>query len=462
VATAAILLCVIASASKGAPPAKLIKLNVAALDTQGQPVTGLASADFQLFEDGKRQDTAFFRFTGSRTWRPTVIIIDLLSERLVTDSTVSQQVADSLKNLESSDSLFLYLLTARGDLYPIHPLPKPDTEVTPAAEPWTRNIVPMLRTALNDLVRLKPVDDRDIKVRFDLTLHALRDLRSRLAQVPGRKNLVWVTRAIPIVGFSATTQTSLDFTGPLRWFCEELEQSQIVVYTVDQSTAEGGSAVGTLDEFTGITGGRGYSSGRAGDAVRQAATDFRANYEVAYYPALKTDGKHHKIRVICGRKEVRFETVHGFYAVAPLLSPSSPAPSGFSSRELPPEMETAAHSPLEAAEIGIRANVSPDPAQAQNVRFEVHIDTADLLPRPTRYPDAGKVFVAFVGYDEGLRQPSRPILVTLTPEQFAAATHGEIGLREAVPVAPGIRKVRVIVFDAELGAIGSVTVPLQR
>jgi VWFA-related protein len=480
--TAAMLLCALASpaVSKEIQRAQLNKLNVVALDAQGQPAAGLSRADFQLYEDGKRQDIAFFRFTGDRTvlatpgareysnragaaWRVTVVLIDLLSERIVDESIIAQQVADSLKNLESSDDLYLYLLTARGDLYPIHPLPKPDTEATPAAEPWTRNIAPMLRTALNDLVQLKPVDDRDIKVRFDLSMQALRELRSQLALASGRKNLVWVTRGIPIVGFSATTQSGLDFTYPLRWFGEELHQAQIVMYTVDQSLAGAAAAIGTLDEFTSITGGRGYSSGRSGDAIQQARTDSRANYEIAYYSAaLNTDGKHHKIRVTCGRKEVRLQTARGFYALAPLVSPGGPAPTGFGSRELPVQAEGAAHSPFDATEIGIRASVSPDPVHPEDLRFAVHIDAADLLPRPAPDQDARRVWIAFVAYDETLKPLPHPVLVALTPERFAAATHGEIGFSEALPVAPGVRKVRVIVFDAALDAIGSVTIAIPR
>jgi hypothetical protein len=68
----------------------------------------------------------------------------------------------------------------------------------------------------------------------------------------------------------------------------------------------------------------------------------------------------------------------------------------------------------------------------------------------------------FAAYDEALKQPSRPIVDSLTAEEFEAATHGEAGLRYAVPIEPAIRKVRVIVYDAELGAVGSVTVPIQR
>jgi hypothetical protein len=61
-----------------------------------------------------------------------------------------------------------------------------------------------------------------------------------------------------------------------------------------------------------------------------------------------------------------------------------------------------------------------------------------------------------------MQQPSHPISVTLTPEQFAAATEGVIRVHGVIPVATTIRKIRVIVYDDELGAVGSVTVPVRR
>jgi hypothetical protein len=113
-------------------------------------------------------------------------------------------------------------------------------------------------------------------------------------------------------------------------------------------------------------------------------------------------------------------------------------------RELHVRAEGAAHSPFDATEIGIRASVSPDPVHPRDLRFAVHIDAADLLPRPAPDQDAGKVRVA------------------LTPDQFASATNGEIGFSEALPVAPAICKVRVIAFYAALDAVGSVTIPMRR
>lgn len=453
----------------GVAPARLSKLNVVALDAQGQPVTGLRSADFQVFEDGKPRDIAFFRFTGDRALlsKPgpheysnrtaavqpvTAILIDLLNGSIMNASILSGEVADALKNLESSEGLYLYILTPRGELYPIHPLPKAGAGVAPAGDPWTRDIAPALQGALKDLVHLQPVDNREIKVVFELTVNALRDLGSQLGQISGRKNLVWLTRGIPITGYSIAAQSRLDFTKPLRGLGQELEQARIVVYAVEQSTAGAPIAPERAEAFealTGITGGRESSSDRAGAAIQQAIADSRANYEIAYYSApLNADGKYHKVRVTCANKDARLQTKLGFYAVA-TAAPGNPA-------------ETAAGSPFDATEIRLRASISPDPVNAKNMRFEIHFDPADLLPRPAPDRDSRSVYVMFAAYDEAQKQPSRPMVDSLTPEEFEAATHSEAGLRYAVPIEQAIRKVRVIVYDAELGAAGSVSIPIQR
>jgi hypothetical protein len=40
-----------------------------------------------------------------------VVLIDLLSDRIMSDSMVGREITDSLKNLESSEGLYLYILT---------------------------------------------------------------------------------------------------------------------------------------------------------------------------------------------------------------------------------------------------------------------------------------------------------------------------------------------------------------
>jgi hypothetical protein len=49
---------------------RLTKVNVVALDRQGQFVAGLRSADFQIQENGKARKIVFFRFTGDTSAQP--------------------------------------------------------------------------------------------------------------------------------------------------------------------------------------------------------------------------------------------------------------------------------------------------------------------------------------------------------------------------------------------------------
>src|SRR5580692_1124569 len=78
---------------------RLIKLNVAATNSRGEPVTDLGAADVQLREDGKPQPIVFFRFAGPQKatvqhaqgefvnrpmTAPLVILLDRWNERIMT------------------------------------------------------------------------------------------------------------------------------------------------------------------------------------------------------------------------------------------------------------------------------------------------------------------------------------------------------------------------------------------
>jgi VWFA-related protein len=471
-------MCTIAEAAD-----QLNILDVAALDSQGLPVTGLQSSDFQLQQDGKTQTIAYFRFTGdkpSQVIKPdaepdphvysnragvplhiTVVLIDLLSDRLLTGATINEELTRALKNVESSEGLYLYILTSSGALYPIHALPAPDSQETAAGEPWTKNIAATLQAALKTVFSFKPVDERDVVFRFNSTMNALKNLGGQMRLASGRKSLVWVTHGVPLNGVSISEQGRVDFTNPLRVVCQELERAQIAVYPVAESTTGAAAALVTeseqsLEEFANITGGRMYRSGGVGDALKQAVNDARANYELGYYtePA-KTDGKHHKLRVTCARKEVRLLAAPGFYA---LFGPQQPADVERNAALL------AVHSPFEATEIGLRASVAPDPGAAGTMRFDIHIDPADLLLRQAGDHRTGRLSMLFAVYGpDGVGQSKPlPIDVNLTTAQYDTAMRGGLEFHQAMPVGATVQRVRVVVVDRDLGAAGSVTIPVGR
>jgi VWFA-related protein len=475
--------------------AELKKLNVAVIDRQGEPVTGLQSSDFRLLEDGKPQTIAFFRFTGdqpiphdqavsrggcsnSTTSRHyTVILIDLLNDRLTGGMAISEEVARSLKEVKSSKSLYIYFLTPTGSLYPLHPMPNPNTAPTLVEAEWTQDLARTVQSALKTLMAFKPVEDRGIKVRFDLTVHALQELGTRMELIPGRKNLVWTTRGFPsYVYLSSSDNDTVDFAEPFRVICEFLKNQQIVVYPVEESprgpASMDGARAQTLDDFWSLTGGRRFGSGGLGEAVRRATADSSANYQLAYYSSNgeKRNGKYHELRLICSRKDVHLQMASGFYA---LLNPGTP--DALERKEL----EIGLRSPFDAGEIGLRARASPDLDKPGNMRFEISLNPADLLLKQGKDLWTGKVDLIFGAYGpSGLEQPERAVSyaelvsgtpgspttvdISVTPEQNRSAACDGIIMRKSIPVGANIRMVRVIVIDGELGAAGSVTIPIQR
>jgi len=463
----------------------LNKLNLAVVDSQGSPVTGLQSSDFQVSVDGKSQSIAFFRFTGDKPAQEvkppaapepephvysnragvplhvTVLLIDLLSDRLMSGAMISEELTRALKSVETSEGLYMYILTSSGELYPIHPLPKPDSQITGAGEVWTQNIGPLLQNAFKTVFGFKPVDERDVVVRFRSTSNALKDLGGQMRLVSGRKSLVWVTHGVPLNGVSVSEQGRVDFTNPLRVICEELERAGIVVYPVAESTSGAAAALVTeseqsLEEFASITGGRLYRSGGVGDALQQSVADARANYEIGYYSEpVKPDGKHHKLRVICSRKDVKLLTIPGFYTMLP--------PEQAVNVEHNAEV-IAAHSPFDATEIGLRASISPTPGAPGKMNFDIHIDPADLLLRQAGDHRTGRVSVLFAVYGaEGSGQSNPiPVDLNLTAQQYETAMHGGLEMHQTMPIGATVQRARVIVVDRDLGAAGSVTIPIPR
>jgi hypothetical protein len=114
---------------------------------------------------------------------------------------------------------------------------------------------------------------------------------------------------------------------------------------------------------------------------------------------------------------------------------------------------------FDAAEIGLRASLTPDP-QGRMVRLEAHIDARDvaLVHEGDRYN--GELRLAIVGYTAA-GQPQRGPLAPL--DLHYSAPERDTELREGIPcvqnvsLPASVTTVRLVVFDRGSNAIGSVT-----
>jgi VWFA-related protein len=294
-----------------AQPRRRITLNVVAFDSSGQPVDDLKKEDFQVSDQGQRQDIVVFRRNAendpgrlrnsrppTRVVPPIVLLFDLLNDNLGNRGYGEEQIDRALEPLESSDSLYLYLLTRQGTIVPIRPVPNPGESVVVETTPWTRRIRPILSAALDRVYGLK----QEGLDTVGTTLASIGALASSMRGIPGRKNIVWITHGLPYTYAAAG----------LLPLATRLDREGITLNSVDQGVDTTTGAIDTLDKFAELTGGKVYANDIK-KAVLEVMSASHSGY-VIQYAAPRLDGKYHKIRLTCARKGIRLQVKQGYYA----------------------------------------------------------------------------------------------------------------------------------------------------
>jgi len=468
---------------------RLLDFTIVAVDDRGQPVTDLTSGEFQVTDAGKRREIAFFRHNdeklrktpvlgpnefsnrGAAGNKPvTLVLFDLLNERFGTRGVAANQIVHDLGGVESADGLYLYLLTLEGRTFAVHGLTGPEGETREGREgkdvPWTREIKPLLDGALRTVLRTRPVDiEADVNFRVQVTLNALNSIALQLSMFPGRKNVVWVTDGVPIALGPRRSDTGdfVDFTPLLRQLSEVFDRSGAAIYPVQQimlgspDALNGGTGVdsrATLDELAGLTGGRPNSGKDIGAAVRQAVTDLRSSYQLGYYAQPRNwDGKFHKLRITCTRKGVRIQARSGYYALQ--------EPAGARAQRA---IEAAASTGFDAAEIGIRGSVTPDPQNGWQVRVTGRIDANDVVLAQDGDRYSGQLRVALIGYQPDGRIANSamvPIDLHYSAAERDQAYKEGIAFAQDVSLEKDVNKLRLVVFDRGSNTVGSLTIPIS-
>jgi len=465
----------------------LLDFTVVAVDDRGQPVNDLASGEFQVIDAGKRRQIAFFRHNDDKLRQTpalapnefsnrsdvtvphvTLVLFDLLNERFTTRAVTANQLIHDLEPVESAGSLYLYLLTLDGRTFAVHGLtgPEGETREQPAV-PWTRGIKPLLDGALQEVLRMKPVDiAEDVNVRVQVTLNALDAIALQLSMFPGRKNVVWVTNGVPLIlgPHRSDTGDYIDFTPQLRQLADVFDRYETAIYPVQQimlgspdslGGGDGMESRATLDELAGLTGGRPSSSKDIGAAVRQAVTDVRTSYQLGYYaPAGNWDGKFHKLRITCTRKGVRIQARSGYYAWQ--------EPPGARAQRA---IEAAASTGFDAAEIGIRGTVTQYPRNGRQVHIVWRIDGNDVVLARDGDKYSGHLRLAVIEYQPDGRIVSSgtvPIDIHYSAAERDDSYKAGIGFTKDVTLEKDVSRLRFIVFDRGSNNIGSLTIPVGR
>jgi VWFA-related protein len=498
---------------------RMVEVSVVAEDKQGRPVVDLRAEELVLSDGGRPERIVSFsappapsaaapargplprgtfsnrldRQAGGAT-SATAILFDGLNTPMARQSYARQQVLAFLRQVEPGHPIALYTL-GRG-LNVLQDLTRDPRPLVRALEQYRGELsadtgAPRLDTAGTGLEGFGSwLDELETnliehyaKDRALRTLRSLVAIANHLEEIPGRKNLVWVSGSFPVwIGRDRVRlperpdPKEQDLWPEIERAARALNRANLAVYPVDArglmapldyeperasisremqlANRSGFAAMETLAERTG--GEAFYNDNDLGRAFRRAAEDSRVAYRLGYQPSHdQWNGKFREIEIAVARPGVRLRHRRGYFA-----QPDEPADDWYRSGVL----GSAMWSPTDATRVGL--TVRTFPAAPDTVDLEIRIDARDVSLQPVGDAWQGRLDVWLVQLgpsDELLDTVSHVADLRLDRPTFEqVARSGELPFTERLKRQPKAALLRVLVRDVASGALGSVSIPLDR
>jgi VWFA-related protein len=495
---------------------RIVEVSVVAEDKQGRPVADLKADELVLSDGGRSERIVSFtaeplpsaaatalppgtftnrldRQTGGSP-SVTVILFDGLNTPMARQSYARQQVLAFLKQVEPGNTMALYTL-GRG-LSVLQDLTRDPRPLVRALEQYRGELSPetaaaRLDTAGTGLERFGSwLDELETnliehyaKDRALRTLRSLVAIANHLEKVPGRKNLVWVSGSFPVwIGRDRVRLPQRPRPGEQDLWPEidraarALNSANLAVYPVDarglmspldyapeqasisrEMQLADRSGFAAMDALAERTGGEAfYNDNDLGRAFRRAAEDAHVAYRLGYQPSHdEWNGRFREIKIAVTRPGVRLRHRRGYFA-----QPDEPDDDWYRSGVL----GAAMWSPVDATGVGL--TVRPFPAAPDTLDLDIRVDARDVSLQPAGSGWQGRLDVWLVQIGPGdtlLDTVSHVAGLSLDPPTFEQVRQsGELPLMERLKRDRKAVLLRVLVRDVASGALGSVSIPLDR
>lgn len=510
---------------------RLVQLNVIVHNKKGVPVQGLKKEDFTILDQGQEQSLAFFSAdaagprnsfssatlpanvfsnrsdqSGQTPGSVTVILFDALNTEFLDQVYARQQVIKFLRQLQPQDHVAIYLLTTKLTIlneftqdsssllraierfggYSSAPLnassPEPLGPATLGATRPTQDVITSQLNAFLDGASGQFSDLANIN-RAETTTSAIEAIAHRVAHVPGRKSLVWVSGSFPIsIGYDADSlfdpaREHLSFGDELEHAARALNQANMAIYPVDarglmalpqfsaskSSFSRSGPSSSwqnffTMDTLADRTGGKAfYNTNDIEGAVQHALADGQFTYTLGFYPTHgKWDGKFHELKVHVNKKGLTLRYRKGYFA-------APDPPSGASESQA--ALEAAVSSPVEWTNLDVQVTVNRFEPASRTLTLQVALDTHELLLESKQGRWDGKLYVLFSQLGAGNRvigSEKETFDLNLKPDTYEKFLKTGTKFTGPLTLSPDVVNLRVIAQDASSGAIGTVTIPIQK
>lgn len=516
---------------------RLVQVVVVVRDKHGA-VADLTKGDFEVLDKGKSRQIATFSVARASDRVPraplppntfsnrldrqtdspiaaTVLLFDSLNTAFKDQADARKQVLAFLKSLDPESPVAIYALG--NNLRIVHDFTQDQTSLTRALERYRNSTSTLLANSQPeatadilptptlpgppnpnapdnvDLVSqiLEPLQEYSVDRRVAITLSAMDAIANRMAGVPGRKNLIWISGAFPLdlgfdrSGLSGAGQRLNTYAGPMKEAAVAIDHANVAVYPVDarglltsnpirtnMPAPRNQGALGqtynipTPEDMTGSremdtmrllaewTGGKAfYNSNDIRGAVKQATEDAEVTYTLGFYADEKDlDGSYRELKVKVARKGVDTRYRKGYFATPLTAVDSQPAVN---------ILKNALLSPADATAMGLTASLTPDASHAGSFILALGMDMQNLslAAKNNRWADMLNFVIAQQAASGAvLDAVQNSIKIDVTDENREKLLQDGLVLRVAITPAPGLSQIRVAVMDQATGNVGSLRI----
>jgi VWFA-related protein len=505
------LISAAASALQGPTPTfragtKLVEVDVVAR-SKGAPATGLTKENFTLLDNGKQQNIAFFSIRSSRIARSasepaltplfagaisnrlerdgpflsraTILLVDQKNTAQDTQAFAIQRIKTFVRTTRNRDRFAIYSFGKDGELHPVQELTD-DRELLLRAANTLKAMDPNYRTqdttGMSDHAA-QAFNTETVMEQVAVTKRVMTTIARHMANVPGRKNLIWITTAFPLF------LEGVDFRPDVEQAARALNEANIALYPVDARaligalqglTAVPNAEVGgpasprqlrmqmgrgespsprglnTESMFADLTGGLVFfnKSNAIEDSIQTALDDGELTYTLGFYPAQESkDGSWHDLKVAVDRRGVSVR-YRSSYLASGAVATANEAPT----------REALLNDPFDATQLELVTETTPDHVQVTVDLHDVHLEKQNDTW-------VGAIDVTFLV--EGTHTARTITRKLEIPDgELAAALEKGIVVSDSIAAdgRPGTVRdtLRIVAQDRATGAAGSLRIRLKQ
>lgn len=309
--------------------------------------------------------------------------------------------------------------------------------------------------------------------RAGITMDALRAIAGHVANVPGRKNLVWLTANLPFSGAAIASILS-----PAQIAAYPIDGRGLLTATppggvegvMDEDAAAKGNympaqspqpiGIGTMLEMAEETGGQAFvNTNDLTGAIRTAVEGSTVTYTLGFYldpDAL--DGKFHALKVQVKRGGVKLRYPNGYFAYRDRREEKS--------NQRDRSLLTAVQSPLQLSSIPVQVRiVRVDQPLPNSLSLFGTIDMNSVRLAKSGDVHKGAVEVVTMEQDQTgkvLKKSASTINFRFSDAQYATYLKSGFGFHQIVQPQPDASRLRIVVEDTSTAETGSLIIPLAQ